>query len=69
MAGPDADNAAKLKANVWLIAGLAAIVAGYLLLAAGDITAAPLLLVGGYCVCIPIHLFRTFRRGPRGKGE
>jgi hypothetical protein len=34
--------------------GLASIVAGYIFLAAGDITAAPILLVLGYCVLIPL---------------
>ncbi len=36
--------------------GLAAIVAGFLLLRAGDITLAPILLVGGYLVLIPLAL-------------
>jgi hypothetical protein len=35
-------------------AGLVAIVAGYVLLALGDITAAPALLVLGYCVLVPL---------------
>jgi hypothetical protein len=34
--------------------GLAAITAGYVVLAAGDVTFAPLLLVLGYCVLIPL---------------
>jgi uncharacterized membrane protein HdeD (DUF308 family) len=36
------------------LAGLASIVAGYVLLAANDITVAPILLVVGYCVIIPL---------------
>ena len=36
------------------VAGLAAIVLGYVLLAAADITFAPILLVLGYCVLVPI---------------
>ena len=36
------------------IGGLAAITAGYIFLAASDITIAPLLLVLGYCVLIPL---------------
>lgn len=35
-------------------AGLAAIVAGYILLALNDITLAPILLVLGYCVLVPL---------------
>ncbi len=35
-------------------AGLAAIVIGYILLALNDITVAPLLLVLGYCVLVPL---------------
>ena len=35
-------------------AGLAAIVVGYILLAANDTTFAPILLVGGYCVLVPL---------------
>jgi hypothetical protein len=34
--------------------GLAAVFVGYLLLAQGDITLAPVLLVAGYCVLIPL---------------
>ncbi|HET9888586.1 MAG TPA: hypothetical protein VFR10_13845 [bacterium] len=34
--------------------GILAIVIGYILLSQGDITLAPLLLVGGYCVLIPL---------------
>lgn len=35
-------------------AGLGAVVLGYILLSQGDITAAPVLLVVGYCVLIPL---------------
>jgi hypothetical protein len=35
-------------------AGLLAIVAGYILLAINDITIAPVLLVLGYCVLVPL---------------
>ena len=37
-------------------AGLATIVAGFISLSAGSITLAPLLLVIGYCVLIPLGL-------------
>lgn len=36
------------------IAGMTAIIAGYALLTASDITFAPILLVLGYCVLIPV---------------
>jgi hypothetical protein len=43
------------RRNVALItAGLASVALGYVLLSQGDITAAPLLLVVGYCVLIPL---------------
>jgi hypothetical protein len=37
-------------------AGLAIIVAGFISLASGSITVAPILLVLGYCVMIPVGL-------------
>ena len=49
-----------------LILGFATIAAGYALLAGGDITVAPLLLVLGYCILVPLFLLRSFLRG---KGE
>ncbi len=36
--------------------GLAVIVAGYISLSAGSITLAPILLVLGYCVLIPVSI-------------
>jgi hypothetical protein len=36
------------------LAGLASIVVGYILLAAADITFAPIFLVLGYCVLVPL---------------
>jgi hypothetical protein len=35
-------------------AGMVAILAGYVLLAVNDITLAPILLVLGYCVLVPL---------------
>jgi hypothetical protein len=37
-----------------LLAGLASIVVGYVLLAMNDITFAPILLVLGYCILVPM---------------
>lgn len=36
------------------VAGMVAIVAGYVLLAVNDITVAPVLLVLGYCILVPL---------------
>lgn len=38
------------------VIGLVVIAAGFILLAAGDITLAPILLVAGYCVIIPVAI-------------
>ncbi|MCA9726268.1 MAG: hypothetical protein R3E12_20290 [Candidatus Eisenbacteria bacterium] len=48
----------------WLLfgAGLVAILIGFLLLSQGDITLAPILLVGGYVVLIPWALVARSRR-------
>jgi uncharacterized membrane protein HdeD (DUF308 family) len=42
----------------WMVlgAGLAAIVLGFIALASGSITLAPILLVLGYCVLIPVGI-------------
>jgi hypothetical protein len=43
------------RRNVTLLgAGLGAVLVGYILLSRGDITAAPILLVAGYCVLVPL---------------
>ena len=44
------------KNGILALAGLAVIVLGYALLAQGSITAAPLLLVLGYLVLLPLAL-------------
>jgi len=41
--------------------GIAAIVVGYILLAVNDITFAPILLVVGYCVLVPLS-FLVYKR-------
>jgi uncharacterized membrane protein len=47
------------KVNAMLgVGGLAALTAGYWLLAQGSITAAPLLLVLGYVVLLPMAIIR-----------
>jgi len=47
----------------WLILGLGSIVAGYLMLGVMEQgTAASILLVAGYCVLVPAHLWSRYRR-------
>jgi len=51
----------KKNALFWL--ALVVIAVGYVLLGRGDITGAPLLLVTGYCVLLPLFIWRSFRSG------
>lgn len=45
--------------NLWLgLGGLATVTLGYVLLSQGSITAAPLLLVLGYLVLLPLAIIR-----------
>jgi hypothetical protein len=59
-AAPAVTSHASLKFSainaVLLVAGLACIIGGYSLLAGGSIVAAPLLLVLGYAVLIPLAI-------------
>jgi len=48
---------------VLMAVGLALLVIGYIFLAVGDITVAPILLVLGYCVVIPAAILITGRSG------
>ena len=43
--------------NLILIAGFICIVAGYIFLAKNSISLAPVLLVLGYCILVPLALF------------
>ncbi len=52
-----------LRSHTWLLGlGVAAIAAGYLLLAAQRLSWGPLLLVAGYCVILPMFIWRLFRQ-------
>jgi hypothetical protein len=53
--------------NLLLGLGLVALIAGYVALARGSTTLAPILLVGGYCVLIPASLL--VRGRAQGSGE
>jgi phosphatidylglycerophosphate synthase len=51
------------KRNVLLMmAGIAVILIGYFLLGRGSISVAPLLLVIGYCVIVPLSIMLWLRR-------
>lgn len=43
----------------WFCIGIVTIVIGYISLAMGSITLAPILLVAGYCVIIPISIIMS----------
>ena len=52
-----------LLRRTWMLwTAVAAILLGYVALAAGRLSIGPLLLVGGYCVLLPFFLWRSFRR-------
>jgi hypothetical protein len=55
---------------LFMLAGVAAAVIGFVLLGMGDISLAPILLVVGYCVLIPIGIVRRPRAAKiQGGGE
>ena len=56
---PAGPGVAFTKVNAaWLGGGALAVIAGYVLLAAGSMTLAPVLLVAGYCVLLPIGIVK-----------
>jgi hypothetical protein len=51
------------KRNVWLMMiGIVVILLGYFLLGRGSISAAPFLLVLGYCVIVPLSIMLWVRQ-------
>jgi hypothetical protein len=52
-----------LRKNWLLAAGTAAILVGFAFLAGGSLSLGPLLLVVGYCLALPIYLWRNYRGG------
>lgn len=50
-----------LKDSLLLWVSLAVIVAGFVTLRAGLLSVGPLLLVAGYCLGLPLYLWRSFR--------
>lgn len=69
MTPPDADLGFRWGTlNMVLLAvGVALLVFGYVSLAKGSITLAPVLLVSGYCVLIPASLLVRGRVGAEGE--
>jgi uncharacterized membrane protein len=70
----------RVEAFVWrprnalmMVAGILSIIVGYFLLGKGSITAAPVLLVLGYCVIVPLSVILWVRkpedRRESGTGE
>lgn len=58
------------QTNVLLmLIGLAVIVVGYMLLGKGSITAAPILLVLGYCVIVPLAIVYRRRKEKAVEGQ
>jgi uncharacterized membrane protein HdeD (DUF308 family) len=53
------------KNYLTFLAGLVVIIAGFIALRMGSITLAPLLLVLGYCVIIPIGILLRPKTSPR----
>lgn len=53
------------KNYLTLLAGLVVIIAGFITLRMGSITLAPLLLVLGYCVIIPIGILLRPKTNPQ----
>jgi hypothetical protein len=45
-----------------IVAGIVVIIIGYMLLGRGSVTAAPLLLVIGYCVVVPVAIVMWTRK-------
>lgn len=53
-----------LMRRIWILAvALGAIVVGYVALTAGRLSLGPALLVLGYCLLLPLYLWRSFREG------
>lgn len=52
-----------IRNNWLLVAGILAIAAGYVLLEENRLSLGPLLLVAGYCIALPLFVWRLFRRG------
>lgn len=63
------DRVSAARNLVVIAVGLALIVFGFVSLAAGSITLAPILLVAGYCVVIPLGLILGAKRNQRASRE
>jgi len=63
---PEGSLAMGSRNALMLFAGIIVIVIGYILLGRGSITAAPLLLVLGYCVVVPLSIILWVKRSEKG---
>ena len=53
-----------LLRHTWILGlGLISIMAGYVLLGSQHLSWGPFLLVAGYCVALPVFIWRLFRDG------
>lgn len=52
------------KNYIWFVASLVVIALGFILLSTGDTTLAPVLLVVGYCVLLPISILVRSKAEP-----
>ena len=55
---PKTESSGRRRIPIWWALALLAIAAGYADLARGGVTLAPILLVLGYCVLVPLAILR-----------
>jgi len=53
------ETSTRSRSIIWWAAAAVALIAGYADLAAGGETLAPLLLVAGYCVLVPLAILKS----------
>jgi hypothetical protein len=56
---PESENSARSRPLLWWGLAILALAAGYVDLARGGMTIAPVLLVIGYCVLVPLAILRS----------
>ena len=55
----NSETGTRSRGFIWWGATVVALLAGYALLARGDETISPLLLVAGYCVLVPLAILKS----------
>jgi hypothetical protein len=53
------ETSARSRSVIWWGAAVVTLLAGYAVLARGSETVAPLLLVAGYCVLVPLAILKS----------